>query len=313
VAAVSANSLAGYLAVYAQKGLEQYIAETPFLDYVTQNFNQEISAGGISVITRISTTKWSTPNDLTLGWADTAASSSAVTATLKLRDYDIVFNENEWATLTPQMLQNNYFPPMIHQLANGIVIDAFSNVSTSSYTNVFTIPTQTSMSVYSNPYSAISCSAALTRAEIPFGNRYLIVTPEVMLGMAKDVLPTYVYGNPSVREGSRGLKFADFDYVHQYPRFNGTPPQGGATYTGGANLVGLAGHKDGLVVAVRAPIEINNGLVQSATATDPSSGLSLQVRVLYDTSLPAWRMAVVSVFGTAAGNTKAIIPIVSTV
>ena len=58
MSAVSNNSLQGYLAVYAQESLAQYIANMPKLNLFTKNFDTEIANGGVSVITRISTTNW---------------------------------------------------------------------------------------------------------------------------------------------------------------------------------------------------------------------------------------------------------------
>jgi len=100
--------------------------------------------------------------------------------------------------------------------------------------------------------------------------------------------------------------------LYKYARLSGsTKPLGGDSYTGGDKLIGFAGNSNGLVAAVRAPVDVNNGLVQSATAVDPSSGLSIQTRLVYDVSKPVWRLATVSVFGTAAGNKNAIVPIIT--
>ena len=311
MAAVSNNSLAGYLAVFAQESLQQFIADMPNINLFTKNFDTEIGNGGISVTTHISTTNWSTPNDLTLGWGNTAASSSAVTATLKLRDYDVAFNELEWTTITPQVLQNTYLPQMVKQLANGIVVDAISNVSTASFTNTITVSTASLFTV-TGSNSLQTAATKLSNLEIPEEGRYAIVSPNIYQGLINGILPTYIYGSSDVVQKNKAQNLLNFDLM-KYARFqNATAPQGGAKVSNGQNLVGIAGHGQGLVCAVRAPQEINNGLVQSATAVDPTSGLSLQVRWVYDVSLPAWRMAVVSVFGTAAGNTSAIIPIIAT-
>jgi len=308
---VTANSLSGFLAVFAQESLEQFVAAMPSINLFTKNFDTSIANGGISVTTRIPTTLWSTPNDLsTNGWASTAASASAITATLKERAYDIPFSELEFATITPQMLTNLYLPVMAKQLANGIVVDALSNVTSSYFTNTITA-NSSSLFTVTGSTSLQQVSTTLDNLEIPIEGRYAIVTPNIYQSLVSGILPTYIYGDSNAVKNNNAQELLGFQ-LHRYPRlYNATLPVGGAKYTGGDKLVGLAGNAQGLVCAVRAPLDLNNGLVQSATATDATSGLSLQTRLVYDVSKPCWRLATVVIFGTAAGNPNAIVPILT--
>ena len=309
--AITNNSLQGFLAVFAQESLEQFITAMPNINLFTKNFDSSIANGGVSVTTRIPTTIWSTPNDLsTNGWASTAASASSVTATLKERAYDIPFSELEFATITPQMLTNLYLPVMAKQLANGIVVDAISNITSSYYTNTVTVASSSNFTVTGST-SLQTVSTTLDNLEVPHEDRYAIVTPNIYQSLVSGILPTYIYGDDNAVKRNNAQKLLNFD-VTRYPRlYNSTAPQGGAYYTGNDKLVGFAGHAQGLVCAVRAPLDVNNGLVQSATAVDETSGLSLQTRLVYDVSKPLWRLAVVSIFGTAAGNKNAIVPIIT--
>ena len=317
---LGANSLAGFLAVFAQESLEQFIATMPKINLFTKNFDSSITNGGISVTTRISTTNWGVANDLTTGYAGTSASASAITAFLKLRDFDTEFDELQWATVTPQVLLNTFFKPMGHQMANAIVVDAINNITSSLYTNTITVATSSNFTVTGST-SLQTGSTALDNLEIPFTGRYAIVMPSIYQSLVAGILPTYIYGNAGAVQDNVVQNLLGFD-LFRYPRFVGSlAPQGGnivgthSNYTvdvvTGDKLVGILGNQDGLVCAVRSPVDVNNGLVQSATAVDPSSGLSLQTRIINDISKPSWRLAVVSIFGTAAGNTKAVIPIIT--
>lgn len=310
---ITANSLQGFLAVYAQQSLEQFIADAPVLNKLTTNFDTSIASGGVSVTTRLPSTVWGAPNDLaTNGWASTAASASAVTINLKERNYDVKFNELEFATITPTMLQNLYFPSMVKQLANGVVVDALNNVTSSYFTTTMSVNSSSLLTVVGANSSLQYASQLLTQNEVPETGRFAYVSPTAYAGLVNGITPTYIYGSPDAIRDYKGLKLIDFDPVYQYPRFyDGTLPQGGTKYSSGDKLVGVAGHGQGIVAAMRAPIDVNNGLVQSATAVDKSSGISLQVRLVYDVSVPAWRLAVVTIFGTAAGNPAAIVPIIT--
>jgi hypothetical protein len=307
----TANSLQGFLAVFAQESLEQFIAGMPNINLFTKNFDNSVANGGISVTTRIPTTVWGSPNDLsTDGWAGTAASASAITATLKERAYDMAFSELEFATITPQMLSNLYLPAMAKQLANGIVVDAINNITSSYFTNTLTVASSSLFTVTGST-SLQKAATTLSNLEVPEEGRYAIVTPNVFESLTAGVLPTYIYGNPNAVQSNNPQKLLNFDLI-KYPRlYNATKPNGGASYGNSDKLIGFAGNASGLVCAVRAPLDVNNGLVQSATATDATSGLSLQTRLVYDVSKPCYRLAVVSIFGTAQGNKNAIVPILT--
>ena len=317
---IGANSLSGFLAVFAQESLEQFIAQMPKINLFTKNFDSSIANGGISVTTRISTTNWGSANDLTQGYASTSATASAVTATLKLRDFDTIFDELQWSTITPQVLINTFFKPMGEQMANSIVVDAIANVTSSYFTNTITVASSSNYTVTGST-SLQAGSTTLDNLEIPYTGRYCIVAPSVYQSLVAGVLPTYIYGDADAVQKNRVQNLLGFD-VTRYPRFvNSLHPQGGnyvgdgksgGTYDTADNLVGILGNQQGLVAAVRAPVDVNNGLVQSATAVDPSSGLSIQTRIVNDISKPGWRLVVCAIYGTAAGNKSAILPIIST-
>lgn len=314
----TANSLSGFLAVFAQQSLDAFIAGMPPINLFTKNFDTSIANGGVSVTTRIPTTSWGAANDLsTNGWASTAASASSITATLKERAYDIPFSELEFATITPQMLTNLYLPVMSKQLANSIVVDAIQNITSSYFTKTVTCNSSSLFTCTGSSSSLQAVATKLSNLEIPEEGRYAVVTPNVYEALSAYVMPTYIYGNSNAIQNYNAQKLLNFD-LYKYARLWTTgstgalKPLGGDIYTAGDKLVGFAGNASGLVAAMRSPIDVNNGLVQSATATDPSSGISLQTRLVYDVSKPMWRLAVVSVFGTAAGNPHGIVPIITT-
>ena len=307
---IANNSLQGFLQVYAQESLQQFIATMPSMNLFTKNFDSEIANGGTAVTTRIPTTIFGAANDLTQGYGNTSASSSAVTATLKLRNHDMVFDELQWATITPNVIQKTYLPSLTKQLANSIVSDAISNVSSSYYTNTITVASSSLFTVTGST-SLLQAATTLSNLEIPEEGRYAIVTPNVYQSLVNGIFPTYVYGDKAAIQENKVQMLNGFE-LHKYARlYNATKPQGGASYSGGDKLIGIAGNSEGLVFAVRQPVEINNGLVQSATAVDETSGISVQVRLIYDVSEPAWRLVVVACYGVARGNASGIVPIIT--
>jgi hypothetical protein len=309
--AIDSNSLSGYLAVYAQRSLEQFIASMPPIDLWTENFDSEITNGGISVTTRLSTGQWgSTANNLANGWSPTSLTSSAVTATLILQDYDALFNELEWSTMTPQVLLATFFKPMAEQMANAMVVNALNNVTSSYYTNTLTV-NSSSLFTVTGSTSLQTCSTILDNLEIPPTERYCIITPAMYQGLTSGILPTYFYGDDGAIKRNMVQELLGFR-LHRYARLkNATLPQGGASYANSDKMVGVCGNKQGLVMAVRQPVIPDNSIVQAANAVDPTSKLSLQTRMIYDVSKPGWRLAVVGLWGSAQGNSDAIVEILT--
>lgn len=315
----TANSLAGFLAVYAEKNLETFIANMPNINLFTKNFDSSISNGGVSVTTRIADTVWGTANDLsTNGWANTAASASSYTATIKERAFDTKFSELEWATITPQILTNLYMPVLAKQMANSIVVDAIGLVSSSYYTSTVT-PDSSSTFTVTGSTSLQAAITTLSNNEQPEEGRYAIVSPAIHQTLMSGVLPTYVYGDSNIVKNNNAQNLLNCQ-LSKYPRFYGASKPYGGNFIGTSGgetgqtadkLVGMVGNSNGLICALRMPVDVNNGLVQSATAVDETSGLSLQTRIVYDVSVPVWRMAVVAVYGTARGSKYGIVPVIT--
>jgi hypothetical protein len=317
---VSNNSLAGFLAVYAQKSLNAFLADMPPRDMFTENFDDSIEKGGISVTTRIPKTIYGSLNDLgSSGWESAQATASAVTVTLATKGHDHSFSVTEWATITPSMLESLYFPVIAKQTANGVIVNALNNVTSSTYVTQSTVGAATGFSVSGVTGSMQEMAKILDVNEVPTTDRYCILNPTVWQAMVSGMYQTYVWGDPTVirmngysEAGSnRGLYVAGFN-TFKYPRLSGAAlPYGGDSVAPGTSdtLIGLAGQKQGLVMACRAPIDMNTGLIQSYTAVDPTSRLSLQVILAFDQSKPVWRIGTYILFGTAAGNPRAIVPL----
>jgi len=324
--ALTQNSLAGFLAVYAQKSLNAFLADMPPRDLFTENFDDSIANGGISVTTRIPTTQYSTLNDLgASGWETAQATASSVTINLATKGHDHAFNVTDWATITPAMLQNLYLPTLAKQTANGVIVTLAQQVTSSYFTSTMTVATSSNVQLNTATGSFAYLNATLTNNEIPEPGRYAIVMPSVWQGLLPYITQTYVYGSPQIVQqngygdgnalGRQGVPVLNFS-VYQYPRLYGSTKPYGGDYVGsgtGTNdkLVGFAGHKQGLIVAMRSPLDMNTGLIQSYTAVDPTSKVSLQVVVAFDQSKPMWRLGTYVLFGAAAGNSKAIIPIIT--
>lgn len=321
MANVANNSLAGFLQVYALKSLPAFAADLPPRDLWTENFDSAIASEGTAVVTRIPTTVFGSLNDLSSGWESQQASASAVTVTLKTKGHDHIFDLTQWATVGEQQLLNTFTNILAKQVANGITANVINNVSSSFYTNTYTV---NSSSVYALADQQ-AIGAKLDNLEIPQSDRYVIMNPTAYQSMIGGMYQTYVYGDPTVvryngfkdvngnalNSSNPGLYVAGFN-TFKYPRFtNSNLPYGGDYYTSGDTLIGFAGNKAGIAVAARTPVTVDTPLVQSYTVIEPTSGWPIQFIMAFDTSKPGWRIGIYTLFGSAQGNPKAIVPILS--
>lgn len=290
-----ANNLNGFLAVYAQKSLEQLIAKAPLLSAFTTDFSDSIVDGGISVTTRLATSTYTANDTKANGYAAQNASSSAVTVTLKQRDNTVAFSELEWATMTPQVLQNTILPGLVGGLVNSITQDAMGLVVSGSFTTSVTSPAAS----FSGSKVA-NIAQTLSTANVDIEGRSLIVLPTLYETFVNSVSPAYNLGSSDLIQGYRTSKAYGFNIFE----YSGVPANG-------ENLVGFACNKSAIAIAMRAPIATDNSNILAQTAVDPNTGMSLQVRLWHDATAGKHYVAVTSIYGVAAGNTAALVRIKS--
>ena len=307
---LTTNNLTNTLGIYAQGALDQYIANAPSRHLFLKDFDTEVANGGQFVTTRLPNTTFGGVNDLTTGWNDVSASVNNITIPLKIGSFSEKFDELQFSTLTDTNIRNWFMPQMAKQLANSTVLNVINNITSSVFTNTITVASS-SLFTLSGSNSVNSIATTLSNLEIPEEDRYMIVTPNVYSAIVNQMLPVYFSGDGEAVRQNKVNDILGFE-LNKYARlYNASLPQGGDKYTGNDKLIGFAGVEQGLVAVQRAPVEINYGTTWSANAVDKSSGVSIQVRLMYDQSQPVWRMAVINIFGSAAGNPSALIPILT--
>lgn len=335
--AINANSLNGFLQVYAYKTIPAFAADLPPRDLFTENFDASIANEGTAVITRIPTTVFGNMNNLATGWEAQQATASQISATLATLGHDHEFNVTSWATIGEQQLLNTFTNILAKQVANGISVNVFNNVTNSFYTNTayvasssafnFTNSLVTSTGTGSSGLQSIS--TLLDNLEIPQAERYAILNPTAYQGLVSSngLYNTLNYGNydliryngfkdvdgKAINSSYPGVNLAGFN-IFKYPRINTTTairPYGGDVYSGGNVLAGFVGNKAGLVVAARVPITFQAPWMTTYTAMEPTSGFPLQFLLALDPSLPGVRLGIYTLFGSAQANPNAIVPIIS--
>jgi hypothetical protein len=290
-----ANNLNGFLAVYAQKSLDQLIAKAPLLSAFTTDFSDAIVDGGTSVTTRLANSTYTANDTDANGYIAQDASSSAVTVTLKQRDNTVSFSELQWATMTPTVLQNTILPGLVGGLVNSISQDAMALITSGSYaTSVVSPAASFSGSKVAN------IAQTLSTANVDIEGRSLIVLPTLYETFVNTVSAAYNLGTSDLIQGYRTSKAYGFSIFE----YSGVPAND-------QNLVGFATSKAAIAIAMRAPIVSDNTNILSQNAVDPSTGMSIQVRIWHDATKGRHFLSVVSIYGVSVGNTGALVRIKS--
>jgi len=280
-----ANSLSGFLSVYAQEALPQLIAASPVLSSFTTDFSAELGNGGSSIVTRIPSTTYTANDTDANGYLALAASASAVTVTLKQRDITHAFSELEWTN--GNQIYSTFVPAMIKGLFNYVSNDVLSVVTLANYSN-----TLSSSAAGFSGSAVTKLGQLLSTANAPEEDRTIVVLPTLKEALVNSVNQAY-FMNPAANTNV----YAGFQ-VQSYSNMPSTN-----------NLVGIAAHKSAIAVATRIPSF--GGQVEQSVITDPNSGLSIAFRTWHSADDGKWKLAASLIYGYAKGNANALYRIVT--
>ena len=315
----------GIIEEFVFKAIQTPFANMPPRDIYAENFDDAIAQEGQVVHCHQNTTVYGNLNDLANGWESTPPTASNYQATLKTLGKDHIINVTDYSTIGEQRILDT-FSTLGRQVANGVTVNVFNNVTTSSFTNVVTINSSSNFT-YTGSNGLQSIATTLDNLENDQDKRYCILTPNAYSSLvtSNNVFQTLVYGGSEIIRGNGfkdvdgsdvngahpGVKFAGFD-IYKYPRLGtlGVRPYGGDKVVT-PSLIGFAGVKSGLFVANRVPMPVNFPMTTNYVYTDPTSKFSLQFIMGLDFSKPGIRFGVYTLFGSAAANPNAIVPIIT--
>ena len=324
----TANNIQGGLQVYAFESLPAFAPDLPPLNTFTSDFSPMVAGEGVSVTTAVPTTVFGALNDLANGWESLAVSSSAVTMTLKTWGHDHKIGVTEFDTIGQAKIINTFGNIVGKMVANGLSVKVYNNVTSSVFTTTVTIPSSSAF-VYAAPTASLTyLNATLDNLEIPRAGRYFIANPVALQAMkaSNNLFQALTFGNSSIvqnggysgpngqimNSAGTGL-FVDGTDIYMSPRLTGaTKPLGGDSYGNSDKMIGFIGNRAGLCVAARASNAFANypGAI-SYNSTEKTSGWPFLFVVFLDGSVPAWRFGIYSLMGSAAGNTNAILPLLT--
>lgn len=295
-----ANTLDGInLQVVAQDSLTTLLAEFPLIQKFTTNFSGEIAQRGESVTTRIARSVEA--GDVGAGGYEVSeVQTDAKTINLnKHKAFTMGFGDGEVAKGGYDVLRRTFMRPAAHSIAKAVLADIFGLCTAANFDQVGTSGVGYNGTAAGFDADAVAdLSQFLTDKDNPQDGRIVICKPALFTALSKDVDIKAQYASGTNAPLTENLlpRIHGFE-INQYSAF----PTAGVT-----NQKGIFCTPEALLIASRLPATPTNWYGNVATATDETSGLSIQVREWYDGDAGQQKIAMTILYGVAVGNPNAL-------
>lgn len=283
-----ANSLSGInLAHVAQSALDNLSAQQTPVSAFSTDFSSEIADVGESISTRIATAV--AAGDATSGYTASDVTSSAKTVTLnKHKHFTMAFTDLEIAKGGMNMLERTFVRPGTHSVINAMVDDLMALVVNSEFGNVVTV-TATNFGAD----DVATLAGDLTTLNVPKNERALIILPTYYASLAQD----------NAIQASYASTLDDSLRDHRVPRVHGfNVYEYSDIPTNSENLAGFACGPESLLIAARQPAMPQNWSGAVESATDPDSGLTIQLRSWYEGKDGKQYLTMTVIYGVLVGS-----------
>ena len=263
-----ANTLNGInLAAIAQQTLDNLSAQHTPVSAFTTDFSADVADVGESVTTRIATAV--TAADASSGYTASDVTSSAKTVTLDThKHFTMGFTDLEIAKGGMNMLERTFVRPATHAVVNAMVDSLMALVKNNEFGNVSTV---TAANFGADDVATLA--GDLTTLNVPKDERALIIKPSYYASLAQD----------NAIQASYASTLDDSLRNHSVPRVNGfNVYEYSDIPSNSENLEGFACGREALLIAARQPSIPQNWSGAVESATDPESGLTIQLRSWYE-------------------------------
>lgn len=276
----------------AELTLDALLTELFPISAFATDFSDEVLAAGQSITTRIPVQP--SIQDMSASKTPGNNQTNAVKIDLnKFKGVVLGFTDLE-RTYTDHDLINIFIKPAVITIFEDVLASAFALVLNANY------PTNR---VYAS--SAFDADAAATVAgdldtnKVPGSNRSLIIPPSYNTNLAKDnsIQAAYAYG------GSEAIRNNNIPVIHgmRVIKTAATIP------TNSENLGAMALHPSALAIAARGVALPEAWYGEARNVTDPTTGLTIQIRKYYNGTQLVWEVALL--YGVKQAQANALVRI----
>lgn len=276
--------------IIVQEALKTALEEFPILRLIARDYspnaarwNQTIN---FSLVSAASTGTYSTST----GYTTQNRTQTDKQVTINNHIYtNVTINDQERSQSEAELVAR-FSPVVAHALFKKVVTDLFALVHSGNFTNA----TEESTAADIDRDTLVAAQVALDTRNTPTMGRYAVLSPTAFGELMKDssiVSRDFRSESPSV-SGRIAQQVQGFD-VQSYSALSNSE-----------NTHGFAGWRDALLLATRVPespqVGTLPGIIQ--TVTEPTTGLSAQLRQYYDMTLGQEFLTMTIMYGVAVGN-----------
>lgn len=276
----------------------------PLNKIVTTDFSAYVAEKGQVVHTRFANKFTASTYVRANGFVPSDADATDVAITLADHKYvAAAFDDTEVATISLDMLRRVFIAPM----ANATVKSLFDGVIGLTTAANFAGEAYDGVKANFNRVAIAGTATAMTKANLPFEGRSLLLTPDAFGQLLQDasVAQYLSIGDTSViRDGKVG-RLHGID-IYEYNGF----PTSGTTFT--EHLNGIASCREGHVIVTRVPAAPTTGGGEQLTVQDPDSGFAFALRSWYDWTKGLSNISASWITGESVGNPDAALRVVIT-
>lgn len=279
--------------ILSQKTLDTLITVLPRVkDIMVTDFSPEIASGGETVLSRIAIQPTSSEVPAA-GYGAHAQDGKTTGISIKLGKIEgitLSFTDEEW-TKKQMDIMEIFIVPAVNAVANAMVNKVLSICTADNFSSESPfVETFDSDSLADVRQTLVNLKAR--------GTQYCMLNPALFTKLLKD---------PSVKNASKSgtdqvIKWAKIDTLVGF-----NPIMEYADIPSSLNIAGIAGGKQALCLAARAPADPGSLFTgELSSVTDPDSGFSMQLRKWYDPTLGKYFLGIYTIMGAACGQKNAL-------
>jgi hypothetical protein len=289
--------------VIAQKALETLVARLPILRKISTDFSDQKQKFGENVIVHVVSPAAAAEFSSSTGYVVSERTQNDVAVPMDHHIHHTYGVGVQEASSSRVDLINRFATTAAYSLGANIVSALCALVKKANFANETVIALGTGGDGF-NRKGVIKVGTALGKRFVAPFDRFMLLNSDYYGSLCNDITIVGGMNNP----GQKTIQSGVLPDVHGFEvsEYVSLPDNS-------QNLVGFAGTVDSLALATRIPDDPGQGASNCSItiATEPQTGLSIQVREWYNPDMAQYRRSYTLMFGVAKAQTAALQRIVS--
>ncbi len=287
----------------AQKALEELVALLPVLGQIATDHTDENAKFGETIIVHEVAAAAAVPFDKAVGYVPSNRSQVDIPVALNQHVHHTYYVDVTEASTSRVDLIDRFAKTGAYAIGASLVNAMCALVTEANFPNKTVKALGAGQDGFDRKSLVLLGKALDERNVAPFG-RFALLNPSYFASLMMDsaMLTVLLQAGASAITNNRLPSLHGFD-LSQYTSLPAN----------GENLVGFAGTRTALAMATRIPDDpgVNASNCSISVATEPQTGISIQVREWYEATLGQFRRSYTLMFGVAKGQTDCLQRIVS--